>query len=193
MIGFETRAAAPGAAALAFHDDAVDVPLDPLGNGHTLQVNHTSVDPATDPRVTYDGRTWHPRQLHVHSTSEHTLDGESFPFDDPPGPPGHRWRPRRRRRADRAGYGAPLHPHDPAGRPAARQPSFSHDDGSLTPPPRDEGRDGFVMAQPLYASARRRPPYSSTPHASNRAVVSSPAARLNRSRTYLQTDASVPS
>jgi carbonic anhydrase len=47
-----------------------------INNGHTLQVNVTG----NNTLVTHDG-SFHLKQFHFHSPSEHRIDGESFPLE----------------------------------------------------------------------------------------------------------------
>lgn len=66
-----------GVEALVFSNYDVELPLDLLDNGHTLQVNVETTESATDPQISYGGQTWYLIQLHAHAVSEHTLDGAS--------------------------------------------------------------------------------------------------------------------
>lgn len=68
-------------ALLSFEGYDVEIPLDLLNNGHTLQVNYTGTQSAADPQVSYAGEAWYLVQFHGHATSEHTLDGASFPLE----------------------------------------------------------------------------------------------------------------
>lgn len=80
-IDLDPASALASSEPLVFSNYDAAIPLDLLNNGHTLQVNYDGTRSATDPQVTYDGTTYYLLQLHAHSTSEHTLDGASFPFE----------------------------------------------------------------------------------------------------------------
>jgi len=66
-----------GSEALEFSNYDVDLPLDLLNNGHTLQVNVETEMGSSDPQISFGGQTWYLIQFHAHATSEHTLDGSS--------------------------------------------------------------------------------------------------------------------
>ncbi|MEZ4362117.1 MAG: carbonic anhydrase family protein [Kofleriaceae bacterium] len=60
------------------------IPLDLTDNGHTLQINYirSAQTPLDDPRIIYNGQTYYLVQMHWHSTSEHTVNGDTTaPFE----------------------------------------------------------------------------------------------------------------
>lgn len=61
------------------YDKAIPVAL--LNNGHWLQVSYTGTMAATDPQITYAGKTYYLTQFHFHSTSEHTLNSIPYPLE----------------------------------------------------------------------------------------------------------------
>lgn len=71
----------PGTLPLTFTGYDKAIPLELLNNGHTLELDYTGSQSATDPQISYDGKTWYLIQFHGHSTSEHTIEGQSSPFE----------------------------------------------------------------------------------------------------------------
>jgi carbonic anhydrase len=57
------------------------VPLKVFTNGHTVQQNYASSFGATDPQITYGGKTYFLVQFHFHTPSEHKVDGVSHPME----------------------------------------------------------------------------------------------------------------
>ena len=57
------------------------VPLRLVNNGHTLQVNVTSAFGSSDASITHNGTTYYLVQFHLHTVSEHTINGASFPME----------------------------------------------------------------------------------------------------------------
>lgn len=80
-IDIVDASASASAEGLTFANYDLALPIDLLNNGHTLQVNYTTSQSASDPQITYAGKTYYLVQFHVHSTSEHTIDGTSYPFE----------------------------------------------------------------------------------------------------------------
>lgn len=74
-IDVVTAETVAGESALNFLNYTVDVPLEMLNNGHTLQVNVAGTQSATDPQIEYGGTTYFLVQFHGHAGSEHTVDG----------------------------------------------------------------------------------------------------------------------
>lgn len=66
---------------LVFTNYDLDLPLDLLNNGHTLEVEYAGTQSAGDPQISYGDKTWYLVQFHGHSTSEHTLEGASFSME----------------------------------------------------------------------------------------------------------------
>lgn len=169
-IALDSTTATAGTGSLTFTNYDGPQPLDLLDNGHTLQVNvHTTYGP-NDPQISDGTTTWFLKQFHVHSTSEHELDGESFPFEihfvHESGPGGSLAVV-----GVFAEEGSPntildlLLADDPGHHMAASctdaltlsslLPASSahfHYSGSLTTPPCSEGLDWFVLAEPITAS-----------------------------------------
>ena len=73
-INIETGAAeamiADGSLTLDYADEIIDV----IDNGHSIEMED-------DGQATIAGRSFELKQFHLHSPSEHTVDGESFPIE----------------------------------------------------------------------------------------------------------------
>jgi carbonic anhydrase len=70
-----------GGPPLEFVNYDMEIPLELLNNGHTLQVDYNGTLAATDPHIIYDGKTWYLAQFHGHVSSEHTVNGLSSPME----------------------------------------------------------------------------------------------------------------
>lgn len=75
-INISTADLVPDGAPLAFERYDRAIPLTLKNNGHTLEVGYEGERGEDHPRIVYEGKTYYLLQLHLHSTSEHTLDGE---------------------------------------------------------------------------------------------------------------------
>jgi carbonic anhydrase len=77
LVTAEVVAVAPSEMPLSFANYDQDVGLELLNNGHTLQV----VVEEGGPQVTFEDKTYSLVQFHYHTTSEHTVNGESALFE----------------------------------------------------------------------------------------------------------------
>lgn len=76
-IDISTADAVPGGAPLTFGSYDQAIPLLLKNNGHALEVEYHGNRGEDHPHIIYADKTYHLLQLHFHSTSEHTVDGQS--------------------------------------------------------------------------------------------------------------------
>jgi len=76
-INISTADAVPGGAPLEFNNYDRAIPLKLKNNGHALEVAFDADGADDHPCITYEQKKYFLLQLHMHSTSEHTVDGES--------------------------------------------------------------------------------------------------------------------
>lgn len=180
IVGAGTAATTPAALDLA----ADEVPADVVNNGHTIQVNYSA---GSTLRV--GESTYHLKQYHFHSPSEHAVDGRQFPMEMhlvhasdagklavvgvliEEGAENAAFEPVWSRLPAQAGTPTPL--ADVAGEvedllPANR--ACHAYDGSLTTPPCSEGVSWFVMATPVQLSKEQIAAFTAIVSGNNRPV-----------------------